>query len=236
MDQLPKVTQPATYRIRIAGRVNNGWSDFMSSLEQSFDQENGVTVTTITGIVADQAALHGMLEHIRDLNLELISVSQIMARALSQSVSWKENAMKTNTPITKEYFIKRLADLCIKSGLAGFPKDETSLHILLKSAVITFGQLDQFTEREVNAKLEAWVNDISQMKGIDHVSLRRMLVDTGYLTRTDDGSSYQISRLGPRPYLFDESINQLDIRKEIEAAREEIARRKREFVEKSREG
>ena len=75
MDQLPKVTQPATYRIRIAGRVNNGWSDFMSNLKQSFDQENGATITTITGVVADQAALHGLLECIRDLNLTLVSVT-----------------------------------------------------------------------------------------------------------------------------------------------------------------
>ena len=75
MDQLPKVTQPATYRIRIAGRVNNGWSDFMSNLKQSFDQENGATITTITGTVTDQAALHGLLERIRDLNLTLISVN-----------------------------------------------------------------------------------------------------------------------------------------------------------------
>ena len=75
MDQLPKVTQPAAYRVRIAGRVNDGWSDFMSDLEQSFDPENGVTITTINGIVADQSALHGLLERIRDLNLTLLSVT-----------------------------------------------------------------------------------------------------------------------------------------------------------------
>ena len=75
MDQLPKVTQPAAYRVRIAGRVNDGWSDFMSDLEQSFDPENGVTITTINGIVADQSALHGLLERIRDLNLTLLSVA-----------------------------------------------------------------------------------------------------------------------------------------------------------------
>ena len=75
MDQLPKVTQPAAYRIQIAGRVNDGWSDFMSDLKQSFDQENGATITTVTGVVVDQAALHGLLEHIRDLNLTLLSVT-----------------------------------------------------------------------------------------------------------------------------------------------------------------
>ena len=75
MEQLPKSTKPATYRIRIVGRVNDGWSDFMSNLKQSFDQENGATITTIIGTVTDQAALHGLLERIRDLNLTLISVN-----------------------------------------------------------------------------------------------------------------------------------------------------------------
>jgi hypothetical protein len=75
MDRFPKVTQPAAYRIRIAGRVNNGWSDFMSNLEESYEQENGVTITTIAGVVTDQAALHGLLERIRDLNLTLLSVT-----------------------------------------------------------------------------------------------------------------------------------------------------------------
>jgi len=142
--------------------------------------------------------------------------------------------MNTTKPITQEYFIKRLSDLCIKSGLAGFPKDETSLHILLKSAVITLGRSDSFTEKEVNAKLEGWVKDISQMKGMDHVSLRRMLVDTGYLTRNGDGSSYWIPQPGPRPELFDPTIDQLDIRNEIKSAREALARRKQEFLQKSK--
>ncbi len=75
MDQLPKSTQPAAYRIRIAGRVNDGWSDFMSNLDESWEQENGVTITIINGIVADQSALHGLLEHIRDLNLTLLTVT-----------------------------------------------------------------------------------------------------------------------------------------------------------------
>jgi hypothetical protein len=75
MDQLPKGTQPTKYRIQITGRMIDGWSDFMSDLEQSFDQENGVTITTINGIVADQSALHGLLGRIRDLNLTLLSVT-----------------------------------------------------------------------------------------------------------------------------------------------------------------
>lgn len=132
--------------------------------------------------------------------------------------------------------MKRLTELCLKSGLAGFPKDETSLHILLQSAVLMMGQPDRLTEKEVNAKLELWVKEVAQSNSVDRVSLRRELVDRGYLSRSADGAAYQIVRPGPRPDLFDESIAQLDISQEIEIAREEMARRKREYLEKSRTG
>lgn len=142
--------------------------------------------------------------------------------------------MVTNKPVTREFFMKRLTDLCLKSGLAGFPKDETSLHILLKSAVLMMGQPDQLTEKDVNAKLEVWVKEVGQNGGVDRVSLRRELVDRGYLSRSTDGSTYQIVRPGPYPELFDEPIDHLDISQEIEIAREEMARRKQAYLEKSR--
>ena len=142
--------------------------------------------------------------------------------------------MAANIPITREYFMKRLTELCLKSGLAGFPKDEMSLHILLQSAVMMMGQPDWLTEKEVNARLEIWVKQVGQSGGVDRVSLRRELVDRGYLSRSANGSTYQIVRSGPHPEFFDESIEQLDISKEIETAREELARRKREYLKKSR--
>lgn len=144
--------------------------------------------------------------------------------------------MVMNKPITREYFMKRMTELCLKSGLAGFPKDETSLHILLKSAILMMGQPDQLTEKDVNAKLEVWVKEVAQSEHVDRVSLRRELVDRGYLSRSADGSTYQILHPGPHPELFDEAIEQLDISKEVEMARAEMARRKREYLEKSRGG
>jgi hypothetical protein len=77
MNPTPSLTQPAVYRIRIAGRVTNGWSDFMAGLQETHLQEAGASVTELTGTVPDQSALFGLLCHIRDLGLSLISVECI---------------------------------------------------------------------------------------------------------------------------------------------------------------
>jgi hypothetical protein len=142
--------------------------------------------------------------------------------------------MQTNTPISREYFIKRLTELCLKSALTGFPKDDLDHHIILKSAVLMMGSPAELTEKAVNEKLELWVMNVGHIKFMDHVTLRRRLVDMGYLTRKTDGSSYQISQPGPRPEYFDGEIDQLDILAEVAAAREEIARKKRDYLAKSK--
>ena len=77
MNNLPTLTQPAAYRIRIAGRVKNGWADFMTGLRETHVHENGASLTELTGTVPDQSALFGLLCHIRDLGLPLVSVEFI---------------------------------------------------------------------------------------------------------------------------------------------------------------
>jgi hypothetical protein len=70
------------------------------------------------------------------------------------------------------------------------------------------------------------------MKKFDHSSLRRWLVDFGYLVRNKDGSRYEVAA-GSRAQLFDPSIDQVDIAEVIRNAREEIARKKQEYLAKS---
>jgi hypothetical protein len=141
---------------------------------------------------------------------------------------------KDKLPITKEYFSKRLVDLCLRSGLAGFPKDDVDQHILLKSAALIIGPSGAFTEREIDEKLKFWINNVSQIQKLDHATLRRRLIDTGYLTRNKDGSAYQVSESAPRAELFESGIDQIDVVEVITNAREEIARRKREYMQKAR--
>ena len=61
------------YQIKVKGRLSNQWIDWFEGMTITF--EGGVT--SITGPVTDQAALHGLLIRVRDLGLPLLSVNCI---------------------------------------------------------------------------------------------------------------------------------------------------------------
>jgi hypothetical protein len=65
---------PAHYEIRVRGVLDRRWAAWFEGLQPASD-ESGQTV--LTGPVADQAALHGLLVKVRDLGLPLISVRRI---------------------------------------------------------------------------------------------------------------------------------------------------------------
>ena len=142
--------------------------------------------------------------------------------------------MKTQATMTKEQFSKRLTALCLRGGSTGFPKNEIDEHILLKSAVLVIPPAESYSEAEINDALKHWVENINTGTLIDHGTLRRRLYDTGYLNREKNGSSYQIVRPGPRPELFEADIDQINIPEVIQNGREEIERRRKEYMDKAR--
>jgi hypothetical protein len=62
------------YELRVEGVLDQRWSDWFDGL-QITSEPGGVTV--LSGRVADQAALHGLLAKVRDLALPLLSVRRI---------------------------------------------------------------------------------------------------------------------------------------------------------------
>ena len=70
--------QPATYQIKLPGHLDESWSDWAGGMTITVENEDdGLLVTTMTGVVADQAALHGVLRRLYALGLPLISVNCI---------------------------------------------------------------------------------------------------------------------------------------------------------------
>ena len=63
---------PEYYEIKLRGHLDQRWSEWFADLKFTYLAED---VTLLSGSLSDQAALHGLLERIRDLNLTLLSVS-----------------------------------------------------------------------------------------------------------------------------------------------------------------
>jgi hypothetical protein len=63
-----------TYRVRVAGVVDPRWSAWLDDFE--IVPAGGETL--MTGEVPDQAALHGLLTKIRDMNLVLLSLERLL--------------------------------------------------------------------------------------------------------------------------------------------------------------
>jgi hypothetical protein len=62
------------YEIRIAGRLDAHWAAWFDGLTVSHASDG---TSVINGPVADQSALHGLLQRVRDLGLPLISVARV---------------------------------------------------------------------------------------------------------------------------------------------------------------
>jgi hypothetical protein len=73
-----RLDQPALYQIKLLGQLGQEWaSSFDHFCIQVNEYEQGRSISTLSGKVADQAALHGILTQIRDLGLVLLLVECI---------------------------------------------------------------------------------------------------------------------------------------------------------------
>jgi hypothetical protein len=66
--------EPTIYQIRVQGHLGTQWTDWFGGLTVTLE-DNGETL--LTGPVADQAALHGLLRRVRDLGIPLVSVVRV---------------------------------------------------------------------------------------------------------------------------------------------------------------
>ncbi|MBV7333940.1 hypothetical protein KFU94_38045 [Chloroflexi bacterium TSY] len=62
------------YQIRLEGHLDTSWSTWFNGLSMTCYEDGTMD---LTGPIADQAALHGLLAKIRDLGLPLVAVHRI---------------------------------------------------------------------------------------------------------------------------------------------------------------
>lgn len=74
--RIPKPDRPEAgrYEIRITGHLDAHWAAWFDGLTVSHDDDRK---TVISGPIADQAALHGVLQQVRDLGLTLVSMTRV---------------------------------------------------------------------------------------------------------------------------------------------------------------
>ena len=129
--------------------------------------------------------------------------------------------------ITASQFVDRFVALT----LAGreLPKKQLDRHILLISSILKLEPGRQYSEKEINEELQIWIIRFGRSFGLDHVTLRRYLVDEKYLARDSAGGTYALAAEG-LPYTFDQSIRELDLEKLVSEAKQARELKKQQYL------
>lgn len=73
--------QPSLYAIRVSGHLDQRWAEWFEGLTLTRDADG---TSCLTGLLPDQAALHGVFYKIRDLGLPILSVQLINSQACGE--------------------------------------------------------------------------------------------------------------------------------------------------------
>jgi hypothetical protein len=129
-------------------------------------------------------------------------------------------------PVSVSEFQERLAALCGAAD-GGFPRKLRDRHILFRSVVALLDAGRRYSEPELNAAIGRWSAAVGEGIGIDYVTLRRYLVDWGYLCRDPDGTTYSVRRDGAGDVTFGSDVDGMDPIAIVQEARLEARIRKR---------
>lgn len=131
--------------------------------------------------------------------------------------------------ITKSQFESRFIPLVIGGGSL-LKKSAEDQHILFLSAALRVEPGRDYREAELNEALKPWCTTFGGGFGLDHVTLRRHLVDEGYLLRDDAGASYTLN-VNDLPIRYDSTIAELDHELMLEEAINEREERRRRYTQ-----
>ena len=131
--------------------------------------------------------------------------------------------------IGAEEFRERFLAVFGPGGGQGLPRKRRDQHILFRAVVQSLGRA-AYSESELKDALESWLSLVELGDRFDHVSLRRYLVDAGYLQRDPGGSAYAVCPAGREEVLFDAAVREVDVLEVIQSAHLRVAERKRDWA------
>jgi len=86
-DEYKKPTSE-NYEIKIQGHLDSRWYEWFYGMSITHESDGS---TTLRGPLPDQAVLHSVLDRIRDMNLQLISVNQIASDG--QTINYEDKGL-----------------------------------------------------------------------------------------------------------------------------------------------
>ena len=75
-DRIASGAEVSSYVLRLAGHLDDHWHDWVADLTMTHEPDG---TTTLQGPCLDQAALHGLLTHVRDLGATVVAVTLVTA-------------------------------------------------------------------------------------------------------------------------------------------------------------
>jgi len=77
VERVPMFAERDSYEIRLRGHLDERWVSWFEGFTIAHDFQNGVPVTKLSGSMADQAALHGVLIKLRDIGIPILSINLV---------------------------------------------------------------------------------------------------------------------------------------------------------------
>ena len=146
--------------------------------------------------------------------------------------SWPAESLERSRAIAPRIgaYHAALADLkrLVANGpVEGWPGREGDQRLLKGLAACRFVPGESYTEKQASDRLREWLAGFCTARGLDHVTMRRELVDAGLLVRDKAGQSYAVNGARVGDFIA-EDARMLDPATVLEAVRLERESRKRE--------
>ena len=134
--------------------------------------------------------------------------------------------------ITASQFAQRFVSIILDGR--DLPKKRLDRHILYISAILRLQPQRQYSERELNDVLRHWTERFGVNIGLDHVTLRRFLVEERFLKRDAAGMSYELDTTD-LSYAFERSIELLGLEELISKAKIKREKKRQRYMKESKQ-